>query len=148
MTSDVGQFALTGQDALQDIADAVNNGSFVLSGQDAAVSAAFNMSADVGTFALAGQDLTNLSIRDNFIADDGGFNLTGQDAALSFVTTLSCDVGQFALTGVAVEIIIPLSDRFEQPDYEHGIVVSGGNNIEVTIFENSATIDAIFNEAA
>lgn len=58
----------------------------------------YQITANSGSFALTGINLTALSLRDNFIADDGGFNVTTFEATFA-INAAPAETGTFALTG-------------------------------------------------
>jgi hypothetical protein len=79
------------------LVNAAPNQTFVLTGNDAALSAQHKLTAEVGTFTLTGNALT-LTRGERLALDSGTFTLTGN--ALNRVATFT--VGTFTLTGNAL----------------------------------------------
>jgi hypothetical protein len=77
-------------------------GNFALSGQDATLSKSSILIAAAGSFALSGQDAT-LAKTSILVGDVGNFSLSGQDATLAWLPvgayTLTAETGLFSLSG-------------------------------------------------
>jgi hypothetical protein len=110
LTAEAGSFALTGQAVALTAARKITAeaGSFALAGQAVNLRAARVITAGAGTFALTGQDVALIYTPAGaytLAAGAGNFALTGQDVNLRAARKITAEAGSFALTGQAVNLL-------------------------------------------
>jgi hypothetical protein len=100
LTADQGSFTLTGEDAALVAARALtaDQASFALTGQAATLARAYLLPAASATFTLTGEDAGLLAAH-ALPATQASFALTGQSATLALTRLLTASQASFALTG-------------------------------------------------
>ncbi|MER9309786.1 hypothetical protein NKI51_10750 [Mesorhizobium australicum] len=91
---------------LQVVFNAVQAGSFILTGNGVGLSLTFPLSVATGAFTLTGNAA---ALHVSMPAATGAFTLTGNDASLNFSAGITAATGSFALTGNAATLAAPFS---------------------------------------
>ena len=98
ITASNGSFAVAGQAIDFGISESFAAGSFALTGRDATLNIAVNISADNGSYTVTGQDAALFAGRE-IILESGSFTLTGRDVAFGLDKKLFFDAGTYGITG-------------------------------------------------
>lgn len=83
---------------------AADAGAFVLTGNDAGLSAGRKLAAATGVFTLTGNP-AGLIVSRNLIAATGSFTLSGNDAALKAARVIAAQTGVLTLAGNPADLV-------------------------------------------